>query len=567
MTERCGPSRASLARMMTLTASVPHRRASAFLLLASALPLAAQTTPTAPPPQSRLLYTAEIQGPAAWRAMFAVTNVGTFLGSEAGQAVYQGAVRPFEHGVQQMLGLEDKAYAVARERLLEWSGSLVIEVRAFGATADDVGALMALTGDGRTDLGVLAADLAALAAKMHGGTWTDDAASGGKVLALDGDHVATAPVAIDSDPKHACWVATVTRPAAVAAAKADAKLLAERLAARERKPRPALHVDLDVQVALELAANDEDETFAAALGQKALGHFEFSVGTAGPHAMLEVAQQFHGESRGVLGVLFPDVQGLPRVAALQPEGAAIWKVGYCDVAAIDRMVRDAAKAGGNEDRLDEDLPKAIFDAKEGILAHFTGEYSMFATPTDLEELKGGDFEFGLIFRIRDHEGFAPKWKAARKEIGITELDVETVADHYSLQRLGGFFQLHCMIGPELFAIGYGRDVGDQLKAAATAAREGGWVSKEPTVALPSTLQRFAPKGLNGMAEGDIAMVATQIAWAMEFAVGMGAFGDLPPGITDLDAEALRELLKANRLETARSATGYDAGRWCLRLYW
>ena len=88
-----------------------------------AVALAAQDpAPTAPPPEPRLVYTMEVQGPAAWRATFGVTNVGSFLASEAGQGLSQQLIRPLEAMVQRALGADDKAYGLARERLLDYSG-------------------------------------------------------------------------------------------------------------------------------------------------------------------------------------------------------------------------------------------------------------------------------------------------------------------------------------------------------------------------------------------------------------------------------------------------------------
>lgn len=540
--------------------------ACSVLLLAALLP-AQETTPTAAPAESRLLYTVEVQGPAAWRAMFGVTNVGSFLGSEKGQAIAQQVIRPLEFTVQKASGLEDKAYALARERLLEYGGSIVVEVRTFAGGSDSIGALIAMSPDGRTDLAALAADLSSLLAKLDGAEWKDEPELGGNALRMLHGFVTTAPVAVGADPEKACVTAAMVPPGFALRARAEARALGERIAARGRRMRPCLHVDLDVQGSMALSDVRDADLWAKSVGLDTLRHLELSVGAAGPHVMLEAAQQFEGEARGLFGILFPDVQTLPKVGALRPKDATVWKVGHCDLAAIERTIREGAKAAGTENRLDDGLPKPVFDAKEGVLAHFTGEYAMFATPREIDELERGDFAFGMLFRVRDHEAFATKWKAARKELGFTELEAETLDGGYVLQRLGGFFQVHCAIGPDLFAIAYGRGVDDMLRAAVATAEEHGFVSKEPTLALPSHLQRFAPKGCNGLAEGDVAVVAAQVLWAAGLVLSFGAF-DLPlSDLPEIDAEAMREVLKEYRLDVARSATGYDQGRWNLRVYW
>lgn len=541
--------------------------ASSVLVALAAIAPAQETPTTAAPAESRLLYTVEVQGPAAWRAMFGVTNVGSFLGSEKGQAIAQQVIRPLELTVQKAAGLEDKAYGLARERLLDYAGSIVLEVRSFEGGSDSMGALIAMSPDGRTDLTALTADLSALLAKLDGAEWKDEPELGGNALRMLQGYVATAPVAVGADPKKACMVAAMVPPAFVVRARAEAKALGERLAARERRPRPALHVDVDVQGSMTLSDVRDADTWSKSVGLDTLRHLELSVGAAGPHVMLEAAQQFEGDARGLFGILFPDVQTLPKVSALKPADATVWKVGHCDLAAIERAIREGAKAAGAGDRIEGDLPKPLFDAKEGILAHFTGEYAMFATPKEIEELERGDFAFGMLFRVRDHEAFAAKWKAARKELGFTELEAETLDGGYVLQRLGGFFQVHCAIGPDLFAIAYGRGVDESLRAAVATAKEHGFVSKESTLALPATLQRFAPKGCNGLAEGDVAVIAAQVVWAAQLVLSIGDFGVPVSEIPEIDAEAMRELLKEYRLDVARSATGYDAGRWNLRVYW
>ncbi|MEQ1634957.1 MAG: hypothetical protein ABL997_21435, partial [Planctomycetota bacterium] len=73
--------------------------ASSFALVSLLLQSGQAQNPTVAPERptaERPVYEIELQGPAAWRAMFSPTNLGSFLGSEKGTALWQGAVSPVD---------------------------------------------------------------------------------------------------------------------------------------------------------------------------------------------------------------------------------------------------------------------------------------------------------------------------------------------------------------------------------------------------------------------------------------------------------------------------------------
>ena len=120
-------------------------------------------------------------------------------------------------------------------------------------------------------------------------------------------------------------------------------------------------------------------------------------------------------------------------------------------------------------------------------------------------------------------------------------------------------------GPDLLVIGYGKNIREQIDAVLQKAKDGSWTKAE--VALPQGLQRNAPNGCNGMAEGRVALIVGQVAALSSIVMGMTGGMDLPFDPEQFDPEAAEALLKQHNLDVARSLTGYRDGKWTMRVFW
>ncbi|MEY2716557.1 MAG: hypothetical protein RIT24_2900 [Planctomycetota bacterium] len=505
----------------------------------------------------------ELQGPAQWRTQFGPTNLGSLLASEAGSSMWKGYVTPLEGMLKGALGLDDAAYAEARARMLDYGGSIAI---TFDFDGDDEGLRVAFGPDGSTDLPKLCDDLAKLAARMSDAQWTErDGAL--PMLQIGPEHFVSKPEIRGSDATD--WTATfaISRDTGLPAAQTAAAALGVELHARrgEKAARSPFSLLCDVPAAIAANGGMEDAATSAMLGLESMREIGLSIRAAGPQAQVEASMRFDGKDRGLFEILFPDTQGLPAISALRPADAALWKTGRCDFRAIRRVIRAFAdRVDATADNVDEEMPPAIFDEQEGLLAHFTDEYAFASSAQSVEDLEDSQSNLVFAVRIRDHAKFADKWNAARKDLGFTELSSEE-QDGFVVQRLGGLVAVTAAYGPELLVIGYGRDVRDQVDAWITKAQDGAWTTSKP--AMPQGLSRAAPDGCNGTAEGQVAMVLGQIVGSMGFVQSIT--GDMGQGFDwqQVDVEAVQQLLKEHNLDIARSLTGYRDGWWRMRVFW
>lgn len=555
----------------TVAAMNPHRpsfsfaattRAAAAALVLCALPAQETTASTNAYTTSAQL---DVLGPAQWRAQFGPTNLGSLLASESAQQIWNGYVGPMQGMVQRMLGMEDRAFAEARARLLDYGGQITI---AFEFDGKDEGMRIVFGPDGRTDLPLLLKDLETLASRLSGAEWTSASEGAAPTLQTDPISWCSKPAITGSGPSD--WTASfaISRDTGLAQAQKDASALATTLApqhsSKKAPPPLSFRFDLARMIAAEgMAGGDAEST--QMFGANSLRDLAITVGTAGPNALLESSMSFSGNDRGLFSVIFPDVQGLPAIAALRPASTTLWKTGRCDFAAIDALIRSSNEAAGmSQEAMDRDLPPTVFGKDEGVLAHLGNEYAVFGTPGSIEELDDGNFDIGIAIRLRDHAAFAEKWKRARKDLGFTELESETV-DGFVVQRLGGLVAVTAAYGPDVLVIGYGKNVREQIDAVLAKAKDGNWTNAE--VALPQGLQRNAPNGCNGMAEGRVALILGQVVALSSMVMGMTGGVDLPFDPEQFDPEAAEALLKQHNLDVARSLTGYRDGKWTMRVFW
>lgn len=531
----------------------------AFVLAAPTANAQTTAAPIAPKDPLRI----DLLGPAQWRTQFGPTNVGTLLASEAGAAIWKGYVMPFEGMVKNALGLDDAAYAEARARLLDYGGAITI---TFDFDGEDEGLRVAFGPDGRTDLPTLCKDLATMAARFAGSEWSDEASAPAK-LQIGEEQFVSKPTITGTDPTDQTATFAVSGDAGLNAAHRAAEPLGAELRARagEKALRPPFRMRFDVQATIAAADGTPDTGTNVMLGIAALREFDLSLGAAGPQAQVEASMRFDGTDRGIFAFLFPDADGLPAIASLRPADIAFWKTGRCDFSAIRTVVRSAAeKTGSDAAEIDEQMPPAIFDPQNGLLSHFTNEYALASTAQSLEDLEANQSNFVFAVRIRDHVAFADKWNAARKELGFTELSSEE-RDGFVVQRLGGLVAVTTALGPDMLALGYGRDAGDAIDAWIEKAKDGAWTKSKPP--MPQGLSRAAPAGCNGAAEGQVAMVLSQVLAMSSLLPLVVGNMDLDFDPEEIDVEAVQQLLKAHNLDIARSLTGYRDGVWRMRVFW
>src|SRR5262249_44051572 len=131
------------------------------------------------------------------------------------------------------------------------------------------------------------------------------------------------------------------------------------------------------------------------LGTGALGQFSLELATAGPHVMLELAHTFKAGDRGLFGVLFPDVQGLPALPALaEPHDTGV-KVGRVDLTALYPVILGLLQEFDG-DAAAKSMANFFGTQDSGFLAQFTGEYLFFGIG---EELPEREPDWGIALRI------------------------------------------------------------------------------------------------------------------------------------------------------------------------
>jgi hypothetical protein len=544
---------------------------AAFFLLCSSLvapPAAAQTeTPTERAP--RLLLQIVCDGPAAWRAKFAPTNLGTMLASEEGGRLWKPRLEPFDAALRRVLasGQPEPDAAAARARWLDYGGRVEF-VLASVVAPDDAKrlspcALLRFHGDARTDLDALAADLSRqLAANNPFARVVHEdrewqASRFGKLFA-------TAPLRVGE-----AVVIHLGEPGTLAAS--------ERLAAN---PAPAAIAGTTLRVvahAQEVDAHlsDVDAEIAAswrALGFGAVREMSFAIGTAGPFVQIECAAAFGGEDRGVFGAFFPATTGIPPLLQLVPADGTPWKVGHFDVAAMWRTgcsVVDAVvnKPAGTAAAA---VAKAWgVDPLADVFEHMHDDYAFLGSPG--WSMDDGFVEDGcIVFRLRDEAKFAAgfermrqNWKPHVQKASEEEHEGVTITHYSNL-----LVPVQVAIGRGLVFVAIGRDGADRIRdsidRATTAA------SADPGEAWRPAL-RHAPAGVNGIGQIDLRRVLRMYV-ATVFAIA----GFLPDnavstfladsGLEEF-VEGLEPLLERHGLTHMRTATGFDAGRWAFRMFW
>ncbi|MFO1078656.1 MAG: hypothetical protein U1E73_13110 [Planctomycetota bacterium] len=552
------------------------------LVLLFAAPLAAQTTAAPPPTPPHVVI--DTHGPDGWRQRLGPTNLGTMLESEKGKKLWQPYAETLFAVWREAAG-GDEPFAAARARALAYGGRIRIgiwlppAVQLIGpGEATAIAAV--LEPDGRSDLAAIGDDLTATIEHSLPGEWTavkgDD---GVERRARSGDgKLVTAPFLIDGK-----LVIAAAEEEQIAAALGHARALAGTKSEPVSPLSPALQIRFDfpaiVAAGLGAAGNDQRD-FMSAIGLPGLGAGTFSVSTAGPRVLVEYAQGFSGDDRGIFAALMPDTPTVPTLLAARPE-KGFWTVGHFDLQKLYNSILTAVCKMENED-LDATRAKIVeecgIDPDVDLLAHATDDVMVWAPETEGAEESPLRTNWVLTFRLRDEVAFRKGLFALLpKARPFMQRERSEKHDDVEIFRYGNMlsYDLWLAAGHGVFVVSGGHDAQEHLeemldhcaKLPATLAAD---------LVVPADfapLKRYLPPGCHGYSLGDASQVASMPALVWDDLFGLWRFaplGSKPPEDPE-EAETRRketvELLREHRLDVARSATGYADRTWRYRFYW
>lgn len=563
-----------------------HSLALTLPLLAVALPAQTATPAVAEATAPHILL--DTVGPDGWRIRLGPTNVGSMLESEQGRKLWEPRMVPMLGMWQQLVG-DEAAFATTKARWLGYGG----RVRIGMWLAPDAGMrrspishfAVVFDGDGRSDLDALANDLRDLQYKTVPGEWEERDVGGTKLAVRtqggdvmcapyrEGDHLLLAVAASGDD---------------LAPALQHARELAHSATGKAPAPNtPALRVTFDFAtiVATAMAASGSDAAWMKVLGLPSLGTHTMTVGTAGPHVQVELAQQFTSDDRGLFGAFFPAAPGLPALLAAAPGDKDSWKAGHLDLDALYTTIEQAVVASERTtaEEFRAEVNKEIgVDLQRDVLAHLNDEVLMTGyVPEGIAK----DTTWSLAFGVRDTTAFGKSLMTMLPQAKpFLSREAEEKHGDIPVYRYGGMlgYDLWLSVGNGVFVIAGGRDAEDLVGAALDRGKALPAVAAAgaPAAALPTPhkgfedLQRFLPGGLNGLARGDVGSVVVLPTEAWGMLVGSFApfvFRPFEAEAADGDQEeqqqAMRTMLRTHSLDTLRTATGYTGWTWRWRLFW
>lgn len=586
------PTVASFRLWCTAKKFLMHIRSLVLALPLLAIALPAQTAAPAVAPATAPHILLDTVGPDGWRIRLGPTNVGSMLESAEGRKLWEPRLVPMLGMWQQLVG-DEQAFAATKARWLGYGG----RVRIGLWLATDAGmrhspiahVAMVFDGDGRTDLDALANDLRDLQYKTAPGEWQERDVAGTKLtVRTDGSDLLCAPV---REGDHLLL-------AIVAAAEGDdlapalqhARELATPATGKAPAPNtPALRVTVDLAgiVAAAMAASGNDAVWMKALGLPSLGAHTITVGTAGPHVQVELAQQFTSDERGLFGAFFPAAGALPARLAAAPGDKDSWKAGHLDLGALYTTIEQAVVATERTtaEEFRAEITKEIgVDLQRDLLAHLDGEALLTGyVPEGIAK----DTTWSLSLGVRDTAAFGKSLATMLPQAKpFLSREAEEKHGDIPVYRYGGMlgYDLWLSVGNGVFVVAGGRDAEEQIgtvldrsKALAATAPAGAPAGTLPTPPQGfENLQRYLPNGLNGLARGDVGSVVVLPTDLWGMLIGSSApfvfarFDEQASAGDDGDEEqrkAMLAMLRTHDLDRVRTATGYTARTWRWRLFW
>jgi hypothetical protein len=339
---------------------------------------------------------------------------------------------------------------------------------------------------------------------------------------------------------------------------------------------PALRFQVDLPALVAMGMKGADAEMMQKLGLASLGPCELSVGTAGPHVRLELAQEFvAGAERGLFDAFLPSTAGVPALRRGVPAGPGSWKVGHFDFLALYLTLEKAlatVNQTANQVRAEAKNELGV-DIVDDVLAHLTDEVLLITSPV-VQLDRPEDFSWTLAIRLRDEEAFGKSLTTMiQKSKPFLQREATQKVGEVEIHRYGSMFGYDVLmgVGNGVFVVAGGRDGEAQITAlletlkstpAAADAKDPGF----------DDLQRHLPPGCNGLAVGDIgSIVAIPARIWFEILDEFTPLRRLRGPHDEMDdpeqRAAVLELLKAHGLATLRSATGYAERTWRWRLFW
>lgn len=533
---------------------------AALLWLCSALPIAAQTAVVHP-----IAGELTTVGPAGWRQRLGPTNLGSLLASAAGRELWSDGAEQIAGVWRHLLGVEGAAFATARQRLLDYGGTVQVVAHLVGGGRDPrMLAVVALGPDGRTDMAALATDFRALLAGFAEAPWQTTKVGDLELQTISrGDRVLLAPWLHDGR-----ILLAVTPEPELAAAHGHALTLPPPPA--QRPDSPALSLRIDVP-AIRAAADDErNAAEMTALGADALRTIELHCGAAGPHIAIEPRLVFGDGDRGLLGALFPATKSLSTFLAPTPTGAA-WKAGHVDLAALwiaaEKLIAAITEHTPAEIRKDT-IEELGIDPIDGMLAFAATDYLL--TGSFERMFQGGDADILFALRLRDEKQFhSGLTTVLGKAKPFLQMEGTTTHAEVEIRRYGGMFtgDLLLAVGNGVLLCAHGEGAEAAIHAAIDGAKAAAGAAPTPGQPWPE-LARYTP-AWNGAALADVPLTMRLLA----------VFGDVLEEIAPFpieplsrlrnrdEVERLTESLREYHLDRIRSFTGHDGTTWRCRLLW
>lgn len=401
----------------------------------------------APPPTP--LVHAVVRGPAAWRARFLPTNLGSLLASAQGEAM----VRPLLAGLDGLWpGADAREQQVSRARLLAFDGTVQLLIwtipdrpapRALGAIALHAGQ--------EGDALALASDVASLL-RPRGAERAQAEVAGETVT------IVHCPTVAYTEPRRIGDGAVVL----VAERKTDLDAAAElwRGFASDGNPLPAplapVQVTIDLPQVVRLDRDMAERATAAPAGLLALDRLVLTLATDGPRLMGEAALHFAPGERGYFGGVFPEIAGAPTIGDVVPPTAVGWHAGRCDWRQLWRSMIAVAAAEDGQTTADvrakfkadcggidpgDELVARLRD--EGLVLWTTGQSGL------------GPGAIALVASCSEEKAFRTAFETVLRQDSTWEIDTSPDALHAHLEASWLFPPVHIAVRRGLVALALG----------------------------------------------------------------------------------------------------------------
>lgn len=536
-----------------------------------------------------------LQGPQRIRSAFLPTNLGTLLAAKESLDFWEllrGAFRDRLRGLGDDVGGN---LATLVEGLDGYAGDITLALsmtphpEAWAGISPDVGGVLVLEPDGRTDLPAIAA---AVRKGLSGSRFeVEEVAFGERKL----------PVVRTSE-RGGVVLPTMMGERLVAffGESLDAAVAPRLVAdgdpfvpdAEFARAPIALRVDLAALVATQLedpsytVSSVDPQALARATGLASLRELRLTVRPNGPHVEIESGIVFAEDvPRGLFAGFMPDSQEPPALVALAPLGARYWQAGKfrpdllydATIAAIACYLGDDGETVEQRSaKFRKQFAEQIgCDLGTDLFAHLDDDAvilgSLFGAPDDDEDVDpaqvgadGGTVLFA--FGMRDRAKFEAGWEEVRKTLGPFLWSAETPVEHAGVTVHVDDDGVWAVLD-DLFVIAFGDEAEAWtfafLDHRAAVLREGTHPSD-----LPRDVERRvrqAPAGFQGCGGFDTrSVMGLPIFELLDLEDEVGALVGNGWGKAFAD---LRPFMAKHHVDRAVGFAAWSGNRWRYRVLW